>query len=265
MRRNHGVDLSGHEASFLEKSLKKRVAATGCITFEDYLQRLTDDGGEAAEFSGSLRVTYSEFFRDTLVFAMLEQVILPDLVAEKARKNPGEIRIWSAGCAAGQEAFSVAILLDELSQMQPDKPVAYRIFGTDLSELELARARAGVYSHADLKNMRLRHLTGCFSRKGENYFLAPRIRDRVDFSSYDLLDGSTACPPASIYGNLDIVLCCNVLLYYSPEARQMILNKVADCLEPGGYLVTGETERQIVRQSNGFCDMAPDLAVFRKG
>ena len=262
MDQSHGLDVSVYNEFFLAKSLEKRRQLTACDTTAAYLKRLAEDGTEAEAFHRSLRVVYSEFFRNPLAFALLEQLILPGLVEGKARSG-GEVRIWSAGCAAGQEAWSVAILLDELAAACA-RPVPFRIFATDLSEGDLVLARGGVYNATAVGNVRLRHLNGCFSRQGDAYAIAARLKDRVDFSVYDLLDGGTTCPPACIYGNFDLVLCSNVLLYYRPEALQLILNKLRRSLAPGGYLITGETERQIVASVDGFRAVAPPAAVFRR-
>ena len=133
-----------------------------------------------------------------------------------------------------------------------------------MCELDLVSARTGVYSAAAVGNVRLRHLDGYFSQPGESFGIVPRIRARVDFSLYDLLDASTVCPPTSIYGGFDLVFCSNVLLYYSPETQRRILDKVQRSLSPGGYLVTGETERQIVERAGGFLAAAPPATVFRR-
>ena len=257
----HGRDLSVYNESFLTTSLERRQQDSACNT-ATYLQRLAEDATEAEAFHRSLRVGYSEFFRNPLAFALLEQLILPGLIEGKVRSR-GEIRIWSAGCAAGQEVWSVAILLDELAAAGA-KPVSFRIFATDLSEGDLGLARCGVYSAAAVGNVRLRHLSGCFSRQGEAYAISARLKDRVDFSLYDLLDGGTTSPPACIYGNFDLVLCSNVLLYYRPEVLRLILNKLWRSLAPGGYLITGETERQIVASVDGFRAVTSPAAVFRK-
>jgi chemotaxis methyl-accepting protein methylase len=192
MRETHGRDVSVYNESFLITSLGKRRQASACANTASYLKRLVQDAREAEAFHCSLRVGYSEFFRNPLAFSLLEQVILPGLTEEKVRSR-GEIRIWSAGCAAGQEAWSVAILLDELAAARA-KPVPFRIFATDLSEEDLELARRGAYSAAAVGNVRLRHLNGCFSRQGDAYAIAARLRERVDFSLYDLLDDGLLQP-----------------------------------------------------------------------
>jgi len=261
LRLRRGLDLSRYDESFLAQSIEKRRKATIGETPRDYLQRLITDDSEVEAFTHALHINYSEFFRNPLAFSVLEQLILPKLIMERTLSHQREIRIWSAGCAAGQEVWSVAILLDELLRLW-ETPLTYRILATDLSEADLQVARAGVYSPAALGNVRLRHLNGYFTRHGESYSLVDRLKARVDFSVYDLLDAGTTCPPISIYGAFDLVLCNNVLLYYSQETQRFLLEKFRHCLATGGYLMTGETERQIVENTGGFHAVAPPASVF---
>jgi chemotaxis protein methyltransferase CheR len=255
MEASHGLDISRYEEAFLRKTIAKRMAATGGGTVAAYVERLAGDRAEAEMFFYSLRIDHSDFFRNPLTFAVLGQLILPGLVEAK-KKSGGEIRVWSTGCASGQEAWSLAILLEELAG-----PVPYRIFATDLAEPEFARA--GVYSTEAVGNVRTRHLREYFSRQGESFSVVPRLRERVDFSAYDLLDGSSSSPAASIYGGFDLILCCNVLFYYRKESRQRILDKVGRALSPGGYFVTGKVERGMVSEHRKFLAVLPQAAVFR--
>lgn len=260
----HGLDLTPYDTTFLRKALDQRVAATGCANLAAYGGYLAEHRVEAAVLEQSLRIIYSEFFRNPLAFALLEQLILPGVIEAKARTGRGEIRVWSAGCATGQEAWSVAMLLDELTATECAPPIAYRIFATDRSEPDLALARTGSYDAAAVGNVQARRLRAHFSRHGDAFVIAPRLRARVEFSDDDLLDANSASPAASIYGDFDLVLCSNVLLYYRAETRQFILDKLCRALAPGGYLVTGETERDIVAKHPGLRLVAPPTAVFQK-
>lgn len=258
----HGLDVSPYADAFLASSLEKRRKATSHRTDAAYLAHLPEDRAEAEILFGTLRIAFSEFFRDPLAVALLERTILPALAKARARSGRGEIRVWSAGCATGQEAWSVAILLDDLATTL-GRPVPHRIFATDRSTAELETAERATYSTEALANVRLRQLGSAFSRRGDAYTILPQLRERVDFSLYDLLDPGTSCPPASIYGDFDLILCCNVLLYYRSEAQRLVLDKARRSLAPGGYLITGETEQQIVERAGGFRAVAPATAVFR--
>lgn len=263
MARVHGRDLSCYDQGFLRKTLRQRLAASGAPGAQAYAQRLADDPREALDLWRALGITYSEFFREPLTFAVLEQLVLPGLWQEMAELGRPELRLWSAACAAGQEAYSLAILLDELASGRGQEP-AFRIFATDICLESLAQGREGLYHAQAMQNVRLKHLDGWFARQGEAYQVPPRLRERVDFSFHDLLDQRLASPAASIYGDFDLVMCSNLLFYYRPDIRGLILERVGRSLRAGGYLVTGQAERAMVEQAPGLRALAPVTAVFRK-
>lgn len=258
----HGLDLSPFDATFLIKALNKRAAVT-VSTAVAYRERLAGDCFEAEALLQSLHIGYSEFFRNTLAFALLEQSILPGLLDIKNKSGRGEIRVWSAGCSTGQEAWSLAILLDALNK-EGDRFIPYRIIATDRFASDLAVARTGLYSEKEVGKVRMSHLRKYFSRQGESFQVVPGLMDRVCFAVFDLLDAQTICPPESIFGNFDLLFCSNVLLYYRPEIQSLILGKIRRCLAPGGYLVTDETEGRIVDGVGGFFRAAMPAAIFVK-
>jgi len=263
LEEGHGLDVSVYEETFLRLTLDRRLAETGGMTVEAYLQCLAGNRAEAEAFCRALRIGYSDFFRDPLAFALLEAQVIPALIAAKSDIAGNELRVWSAGCAAGQEAWSLALLLDALCG-EDSVMLPYRIFATDVFEADLSYAHDGIYNANSLGNVRLKQLRTCFLPQGEMYTIAPRLRARVAFSHYDLLDEHSVCPPVSLYGDFDLILCCNLLFYHRPEIRQRILDKLYSALAPGGYFVTGETEMSIVSSHQGLCVVNPAAAVFRK-
>jgi chemotaxis methyl-accepting protein methylase len=263
LMRAQGMDLSMYDEAFLRQTLTRRMSECGFTSAAAYGDDLIDHREAAEGFLGALRIAHSEFFRNPLTFALLEQSLLPNLIAEHRQSGHGEVRVWSAGCAAGQEAWSVAILLEELNG-EGVGAVPYRIFATDRSAGDLVTARAGVYSVEALGNVRTRQLRDYFTRRGESFVIHERLRPRVDFSVYDLLDEDSSCPDASIYGDFDLIFCCNLLFYYRVEVRQRILAKLCRVLAPGGYFVTGEVERDSVNPQNGLRPVAAGFSVFQK-
>lgn len=258
----HDLDLSCFHTAFLAKALDTRAAALA-ENAPVYERRLTEDFSEAELFLRSLHIGYTEFFRNALAFAMLEHLILPTLINAEEKSGRGEIRIWSAGCATGQEAWSLAMLLDGLLTDR-NTSFSYRIIATDRSAPDLAVARAGLYFEETVGNVRMSHLRRYFHRQGHFYLIVPRLRDRMDFTVHDLLDPKTLCPPESIFGDFDLVFCSNVLLYYRPEMQELILGKVRRCLTTGGYLICDETEAGIVETVGGFHRATPAAAIYIK-
>ncbi len=259
MSQIHGREISMYDPSFLEKALEKRCHDTGIPTAEAYHRYLEASAAEAELYCGSLNITYSDFFRNPLTFALLEQWVLPGLISQ----NTGaEIRVWSAGCSCGQEAYSIAMLLSNLGPVE-GQPVRFRIFATDISESALDFARRGVYAEDAVQNLRMKEINSYFLKMGESYTIIPPLKNSVSFSTYDLLDQNSAYPPESIYGDFDIVFCSNLLFYYKPEVQQFILQKVQQATAHGGYLITGEAERAFVLQNCRLKMIAPPAAVFQ--
>ena len=258
-----GDEFSIYDPIFLGKAVSSRIEAVKAKSPKEYWVNLTDNPEEKRNLLASLRVGFSVFFRNPLTFAVLEQLVLPSLIEHAKRPEFGEIRIWSAACSAGQEAYSTAILLDE-AEKDHGRSIPFRIFATDISEADLEEASRGIYDVQSIQNVSLRHIQNYFSRQGHIYTIAPRLKDRLDFSVYDLMDGNSACPPVSIYGDFHLIFCSNLLFYYSDEARRFMLDKVWNCLAPGGYLITGEVERAIAEQRDGLHSIAPPAAVFQK-
>ncbi|MBB3188224.1 CheR family methyltransferase [Microbacter margulisiae] len=243
----YNVDVLQYDATFLEMALNKRMLANGCDSVIDYRLYLENNQNEASLLIDSLNISFSMFFRNPLTYAYLEQVLLPVLMERKKKENNKEIRIWSAACAAGQEAYSVAMLCDEiLTKGNPQ--LSYRIFATDSDPDEIQRAQQGVYNIVAVENVSLRRIQNYFLKQDDFFSITPVIKQMVNFSTFDLLDESLISPPASIYGDFDIIFCCNLLFYYKPEYRTRILEKMERNLAPNGFLITGETERETLVQ-----------------
>ena len=257
-----GIDVSIYDDSFLMKLVDKRMSSTRLNSIIEYCDYLIQNKDEASSLVKLLSVNYSMFFRNSLTFAYLEQVILPALIERKLAANETEIRIWSAACASGQEAYSIAILCDEIIEKSKTK-IGYRVFATDMNENEIANAKKGLYQSSELNSVTLKRIQNHFSVKDAIHTIIPRLKEYVDFSVFDLLSDKNGCPAASVYGSFDIVLCSNLLFYYKPEYQKRILQKVEGCLLPNGYLITSETEREIVK-TNNYNELSFNSAVFQK-
>lgn len=178
MKENNKKDLTVYDAAFLLKSLERRMTGIA-VSQSDYPSYLRENPQEADHLLASFQITYSQFFRNALTFAMLEQHILPHLLSRKAEN--GEVRVWSAGCSTGQEAYSIGILLEELIQAS-SKPMRFRIFATDLSRETLDEARAGIYDENGVSNIRVKHLKKYFTRMGETYYVDAQLKQKISFS-----------------------------------------------------------------------------------
>ncbi len=262
LKTSGGRDLATLDERFLQRCVERRMEESDVATPEEYCQVLLGSPPEANCLHRSLDIHFSTLFRDPLTFAMLEQRVLPILLAQRSRSHRREIRIWSAGCAEGQEAYSLAILLKEMS-VGAQREIPFRIFATDNSVAQIQIAAQGVFPLAAMENVRFGHLEKWFNKQGQSYAADKQLRDVIDFSVYDLLDTSTMVPPASIFGEFDLIMCCNVIYYYRHEFQTQILRKLRRALAPEGFLATGEAEGDSVRGAR-FLPMAPSVCLFQK-
>jgi len=257
----HGIDISKYDESFLNKTLQRRLKETLNESEATYLTYLEQSSIESEIFLNSLQISYTEFFRNTLTFSVLEKLIIPSLILKKSTSSRNEIRVWSAACAAGQETYSLAMLFHELTNCHYGK-INFRIFATDQSEIQIKEAQAGQYPESALNSLKLKRVNQWFSKFGETYTVNPELKENIEFTVFDLLNETYSCPPTSIFGDFDIIVCANILFYYTPEFQNMIIKKTKNCLSDTGYLITGETERELLIQS-GFHEVYPQSAIFR--
>jgi chemotaxis protein methyltransferase CheR len=257
-----GTDISMYNASFLDKSLRKRMSETGCGSEEAYYTLLENGISEGRHFLNSLTISYSEFFRNPLTFAVLERIIFPSLVLNKVNTKRKEIRIWSAACASGQEVYSLAMLLEERENSESEKG-SYRIFATDQSEEQVNNSQKGQYPAVALNNLNLKRVSQWFSKQGDTYAVNPELKKNIDFSVFDLYNHRLGCPPSSIFGDFDLVICANLLFYYKPHYQKIIVEKAGNCLANNGYLMVGETERDILMKLN-YHEVFPQSGIFQR-
>ena len=255
-------DISYYSVSFLNKSLQKRIKETHCNSAEEYGSHIQKNKEEAKVLIDSLQISYSEFFRNPVTFAVLERIILPSLILKKKNTRHKQIRIWSAACAAGQESYSLAILLDELIATDANK-LNYRIFATDQSEELISEAQKGNYSATALNNLNFKRLNQWFSIQGDTYSIKPELKKNIDFSTFDLFSKKLSSPPTSIFGDFDLVICANLLFYYKSKYQKKILEKTTCCLVKGGYIIVGEAERDILMKHH-YHEVFPQSGIFQK-
>ena len=233
LREQRGIDFSEYRKPTILRRLQRRMLAANCKTMKEYLDYLRANQDEQAALTSSFLIKVTDFFRDTKTFAYLRESILPDLI-QKARAQPEGLRIWSAGCATGEEAYSVAILvLELLREAQLDIPV--RIFATDLDSTAVSFARRGVFPSTALKNVPHDLATRYFRPVDGEYEVTEPVRKLIIFGPHDLVQ----TPP---FPRIDILFCRNVLMYFTPDLQDIALHALAFALREGGYLVLGTAE-----------------------
>jgi len=204
--------------------------------------------------------SYSEFFRNSLTYAVLEHIIIPSIKLKMNQTGRHELRVWSAACSKGQEPYSISMLLSEIAENNGG--FNFRIFATDNNKNMVSAAKKGKFSFPELNGINLKRLDKWFVKAGTSYSLKPEITDKVSFSVFDLFDDRFGCPSESIFGEFDIVICANILFYFDDANKKKIINKAAGCLSKEGYFITGEVERETVMQ-NGFYEVYQNSAIFK--
>ena len=259
----HGVDFSGYCPSMIERRMQNRLGVTESADFQEYLDYVETHPEESGRLLNALTINVSRFFRDPLVFEVIAAIILPVIVANKKTRNDHSLSIWSAGCALGEEPYSIAILVHELMRKE-DIRLNAGIFASDIDGNALAKAQQGTYTHGSINNVKHHVLERYFTVDGESYTLHPDVQALVSFSYYDLLDKKTYIPPESVFGNFDMALCRNVLIYFQPAYQDIIIGKLHRSLAPNGYLVLGEAEIPTMKYQRHFTRVNECCNIYQK-
>jgi chemotaxis protein methyltransferase CheR len=242
----------------LRRRLSPRVLALGLSSFAEYHRRLRYDADRRTELEHVVeRVTTNEtyFFREPNGLAALKGEILPELHRRRSRGR--RLAIWSAGCATGEEAYTVAILIAE-SGLFADWDV--RIFGNDISRRVLGVARKGAYGRSSFRATEERYLRRYFREVEGKQQVRDEIKSLVSFGHLNLLDEDML----SIVGEVDVVLCRNVIMYFDLPVRKRVVATFHKKLMPGGYLLLGHSESLLnVSTSFELVHLARDM-VYRK-
>ncbi len=232
LRAQTGRDYSHYKTSTTMRRISRRMQLNYTDTLSAYLQKLREYPDEIRALSDDLLITVTNFFRDADVFQGLEKDVIPKLF--EGKKFRQAVRVWSVGCATGEEAYSLAILLIEAAGHREDA-VPIQVFATDLHAPSLAKAREGFYPsdiEADVSPERLRRF---FHRQGEGYRIRKEVRDLIVFSEHNVLSD----PP---FSRIDLISCRNMLIYLQPRVQEEVIGLFHYATNPQGYLVLGPSE-----------------------
>ncbi len=238
-----GYDFSQYRHGTIRRRVFKRLLATGAADLDAYLRLLDRCPGEYRMLVRELTIKVSRFFRNPYVFELMEKIVLPEILEKKKREDEPAIRVWSAGCAHGEEAYSIAMLLVEYLRKKKKRPSDYfiSIFATDIDDDALAKARRASYEDEALYEVKKLYLDRYFVYNGR-YSVTGEIRDLVVFCQHDLTSTRQIAPPAGVVHNYDLILCRNVLIYFSLSLQRRVMFNLLRSLNPGGFLVLGEAE-----------------------
>lgn len=232
VRTRHGLDLGGYRLGTVERRIRTAMIAAGMSSSAAYVERLRTDRHLAADLLARVTVKVSRFYRDAAAVDVVRCAL-----AARVAASPGPLAIWSAGCGRGEEAFTLAMLLDELGA-----PAGAEVVATDVAPDALSAAADATYPDAVLGELpcpyRERYLTPVPGGGRARFRVHPALRARVRLQRHDLTFART--PPAP--GRFDLVACRNTLIYFQPALQRRALALLLDALAPGGLLWLGEAE-----------------------
>ena len=233
-----GIDLH----SYKERQMKRRIDAlikkNNYEDYSSYLNALKDDRKLYTEFINYLTINVSEFFRNPAQWEVLERDVLPYLL----EKSP-TLKIWSAACSTGDEPYSLAMLLTKFFPLSKIK-----IFATDIDRQVLEKAQMGLYNKKSIEGVPKEFLTKYFEKVGDSYRISNQIRNCIEFKQHNLLK--------DIYpSQCDLIVCRNVLIYFTEEAKSEIYKKFNASLKTGGVLFVGSTEQIILSHKYALAPM----------
>lgn len=227
-----GHDFSNYKRPTLLRRVARRLQVHELTDMESYVTLLRENNDEAQALLRDLLISVTNFFRDKEAFAALEQDIIPRLFVNKTSNDT--VRVWSCGCATGEEAYSLAMLLSEYAGKQSDAP-KIQIFASDISEEAIRVAREGRYDDSLVADMSPERLQRFFVKDGKGYRVKKEIRDLVLFAPHNVLRD----PP---FSRLELITCRNLLIYLNRDTQEKIFEVFHFALRPNGFLFLGSSE-----------------------
>jgi chemotaxis protein methyltransferase CheR len=245
-----GKDLKQFKKPFLNRRISARMRSVGVKTGSEYAKLLEEDHDEPTLLFKSFSINVTEFYRDSFVWQAMSSQILPQIA--KAVKT---VKIWSAGCATGEEPYSLAILLKE---SMPTKSLKFSIIATDINKEAIQKAKEGRYAQPSLKNLQHDVVSKYFLQRDNNtYEVKPEIKEAVSFECGDILSLNVE--------QIHLITCRNVLIYYDKPAQELIFKKFHKTLTNDGYLVIGQDETMMgVTAAKLFSCVLPRERIYAK-
>lgn len=239
-----GMDLGNYRRQYLERRLAARLRSLGLHSYRQYSDYLDRDPDEYAALVDALTINVTEFFRDKTVFDIFRAEIVPLMIETKLGTRHRMIRVWSAGCATGEEPYSITMaFLDALGDRK--REFLLTVLATDLDPEALAKARRAVYAADKLHSIPAEHQVRYLDMHGETFSMRPEVTSHVKFRQMNLFSER----PMSV---VDVIFCRNVFIYFSREQQAQVLEHFWGALARGGFLVLGRSEKLSASVSGKF-------------
>lgn len=253
LKQTRGFDFGAYKRASLMRRMEKRIQMLNINSFSDYVDFLEVHHDEFSDLFNTILINVTAFFRDADAWEFVRDEIIPAILGRKGQEDP--IRVWAAGCASGEEAYSIAMLLNEAMG-----DVAFRervkVYATDVDEEALVHSRNAAYSAKDVSVIPGHMVDKFFERAGENFIIGHGLRRAVIFGRHDLIKDA----PIS---RVDLLICRNTLMYFNADAQKRILSRFHFALNEGGYLFLGKAET-MVTHGNLFTPIDLKCRVFTR-
>ena len=253
LRNKTGHDFHGYKQNTFLRRVQRRMQVVQTETIEAYLEFLRSDPAEVQHLFNDLLIGVTQFFRDAGEFEFLETEVVPKLFADKGASD--QVRVWVLGCATGEEAYSIAILLRE-HMAKLDLVPQVQIFATDIDGRALAAARVGRYTETIAQTMSRERLSRWFVREGNTYCIVKELREMCIFSQHSVIKDAP-------FSRLDLVSCRNLLIYLNNDLQNRVIPLFHFALRPGGYLFLGNSEN-VTRHAKIFAPADRRFRIFRR-
>ncbi|HYK69472.1 MAG TPA: CheR family methyltransferase [Streptosporangiaceae bacterium] len=253
IRDSRGFDFTGYKRSSLARRIRKRMHEAGVADYLDYRDRLESSAEEFGHLFNTILINVTGFFRDAETWTYLQREVMPDLIADAEKFS--DIRVWSAGCASGEEAYSLAIAFAEALGIE-ETAKRVKIYGTDVDEDALRDARTGIYTAKALEAIPSELRSKYFEQNGVHFAFRPELRRRVIFGRHDI----TRDAPIS---RLDLLVCRNTLMYFNVETQSQVIDRFHFALREGGELFLGKAE-MLLSDSERFEVVSMRQRIFRR-
>jgi chemotaxis protein methyltransferase CheR len=229
-----GFNCEYYKNSHFKRRIDVRLRASGSKNYGDYVRLLKESNDERTILMDTLTVNVTNFFRNSEVYDIIEKEVLPAVIRSRGAGHIRSIKIWSAGCSIGVEAYSIAMLLHHILG---DNIRRYNIIitGTDIDKASLQQAQQGVYSEAEMKDVRPAFLKKYFVLQGNQYHVTDELKKMTHFKSHDMISGMKM-------SGFDIIFCRNVTIYFEKELQETLYMDFYNGLNENGFFVMGKTE-----------------------
>ncbi|MFJ9181246.1 CheR family methyltransferase [Streptomyces sp. NPDC102360] len=253
LRDARGFDFTGYKRSSLGRRIRKRMSDVGIDSYADYRDQLETNADEFNALFNTILINVTSIFRDSDAWTYLQREVIPELLAQLGPED--DIRVWSAGCSSGEEAYSLAIMFAEALGLQ-EALNRVKIYGTDVDDEALRDARTGLYPAKALESLSQELRERYFEQNGSQFSFRSDLRRRVIFGRHDI----TRDAPIS---RLDLLVCRNALMYFNVEAQTQIVDRFHFALREGGFLFLGKAE-MLLNDADRFDVISMRQRIFRR-